>query len=132
MQRRTAEESHFDVVREGMDAEEPALALDSVKRRLPYDCLAEAGDGAHDERVEAAPNVALAARHGRDVGPARGRRRRLSRSEGCRLRGGPALRPCGLRLRCRLARFGRLRSDPLGGGLRRLLGRLAGHVFTPL
>src|SRR6266852_8814410 len=44
-QRRAAEESHFDVVREGMDAEEPALALDSVKRRVPFDCLAHAGDG---------------------------------------------------------------------------------------
>src|SRR5205823_9713495 len=54
-QRRAAEESHFDVVREAMDAEEPALALDSVKRRVPFDRLAHIGDGAHDERVEAAP-----------------------------------------------------------------------------
>src|SRR5438128_2618567 len=34
-----AEESHFDVVREAMDAEEPAVflswAIDSVKRRVP-------------------------------------------------------------------------------------------------
>src|ERR1700680_1681789 len=67
-QRRAAEESHFDVVREAMDAEEIALALDSVKRRVPFDCLAHAGDGAHDERVEAAPDVAFPARHGRDVG----------------------------------------------------------------
>src|SRR6266566_2458484 len=36
-QRRAAEESHFDVVREGMDAEEPALALDSIQRRVPFD-----------------------------------------------------------------------------------------------
>src|SRR5882724_4449435 len=42
-QRRAAEESHFDVVREAMDAEEPALALDSIKRRVPFDCLAHAG-----------------------------------------------------------------------------------------
>src|SRR5436309_5010518 len=54
-QRRAAEESHFDVVREAMEAEEPALPLDSVKRRVPFDCLAHAGDGAHGERVEAAP-----------------------------------------------------------------------------
>jgi hypothetical protein len=37
----------------------------------------------------------------------------------------------GLRLQCHLARFGRLRSDPLDGGLlcdlRRLLGRFVGH-----
>jgi hypothetical protein len=39
-QRRAAEESHLDVLREAMDAEEPALALDSVKRRVPFDCLA--------------------------------------------------------------------------------------------
>src|SRR5204862_4467844 len=42
-QRRAAEESHFDVVREAVDAEEPALALDSIKRRVPFDCLAHAG-----------------------------------------------------------------------------------------
>ena len=42
-----------------MDAEEPALALDFVKRRVPFDCLARAGDGAHDKRVEAAPDAAF-------------------------------------------------------------------------
>src|SRR6202023_3661121 len=67
-QRRAAEESHLDVLREAMDAEEPAFALDSVKRRVPFDCLAHAGDGAHDERVRAAPDVPFPARHGRDVG----------------------------------------------------------------
>src|SRR5437762_9274499 len=34
-QRCAAEESHFDVAREAMDAGEPALALDSVQRRVP-------------------------------------------------------------------------------------------------
>src|SRR5215471_11362158 len=34
-QRRAAEESHLDVIRKAMDAEEPALALDSVKGRVP-------------------------------------------------------------------------------------------------
>src|SRR5690606_39007236 len=53
---------------EAMDAEEPALALDAVQRRVPFDRLAHAGDGAHDERIEAAPDVAFPARHGRDVG----------------------------------------------------------------
>src|SRR4029450_8730710 len=53
-QRRAAEESHLDVVREGMEVEEPALALDSVEGRVPFDRLAHAGDGARDERVDAA------------------------------------------------------------------------------
>jgi hypothetical protein len=51
-----------------MKAEEPALALDAIEGRVPFDCLAHVGDGAHDERVEAAPDVAFPARHGRDVG----------------------------------------------------------------
>src|SRR5205809_3464485 len=42
-QRRAAEESPFDVVREGMDVEEPALALDSIQRRVPFDRLVHAG-----------------------------------------------------------------------------------------
>src|ERR1700687_4270075 len=67
-QRRAAEESQRDVLREAMDAEEPALALDSVQRRVPFDRPAHAGDGAHDERIEAAPDVAFPARHWRDVG----------------------------------------------------------------
>src|SRR5712691_4213758 len=51
-----------------MKAEEPALALDAIEGRVPLDCLAHTGDGAHDERVEAAPDIAFPARHGRDVG----------------------------------------------------------------
>ena len=34
-QRRAAEESHLDVLREAMDAEEPALALDAIEWRVP-------------------------------------------------------------------------------------------------
>ena len=67
-QRRAAEESHFDVLREAMEAEEPALALDAIEGRVPFHCLAHVGDGAHDERVETAPDIAFPARHGRDVG----------------------------------------------------------------
>src|SRR5947208_1538321 len=67
-QRCAAEESHLDVLREAMNAEEPALALDAIEGRVPFDRLAHAGDGAHDERVEAASDVAFPARHGRDVG----------------------------------------------------------------
>ena len=51
-----------------MEAEEPALALDAIEGRVPFDGLVHVGDGAHDERVEAAPDVAFPARHGRDVG----------------------------------------------------------------
>src|SRR6516165_1023413 len=67
-QRRAPEESHLDVLREAMNAEEPALALDAIERRVPFDCLVHVGDGALDERVEAAPHFAFPARHGRDVG----------------------------------------------------------------
>ena len=38
----------------------------------------------------------------------------------------------GLRLRCRLARFGRLRDDPLGGGLLCALRRLPRRLFRQL
>src|SRR5262245_56050304 len=68
-QRRAAEETHLDVLVEAMKAEEPALALDAVEGRVPLDGLVDVGDGAHDERVEAAADVAFPARHGREVGP---------------------------------------------------------------
>src|SRR5262245_4101763 len=67
-QRCAAEESHFNVLREAVKVEEPALALDAIEGRVPFDRLAHAGGGAHDERVEAAPDLAFPARHGRDVG----------------------------------------------------------------
>src|SRR5439155_3098726 len=67
-QRRAAEESHLHVLRQAMEAEEPALALDAIEGRVPPYGLAHVGHGAHDERVEAAPDVAFPARHGRDVG----------------------------------------------------------------
>src|SRR5438105_14962293 len=67
-QRRAPEESHLDVLREAMEAEEPALALDAIEGRVPFDRLVHAGDGAHDEGVEAAADVAFPARHGRDAG----------------------------------------------------------------
>jgi very-short-patch-repair endonuclease len=36
-ERRAPEESHFDVFREAMKVEEPALALDAVERRVLFD-----------------------------------------------------------------------------------------------
>src|SRR5205085_9245190 len=56
------------VLRQAMEAEEPAPALDAVEGRVPPHGLAHAGDDARDERVEAAADVALPARHCRDVG----------------------------------------------------------------
>ena len=38
-QRRAAEESHLDVLRKAMKTEEPALALDAIERRVPFDRL---------------------------------------------------------------------------------------------
>jgi hypothetical protein len=46
-----------------MDAEEPALTLNSVKWRVPFDRLVYARNGAHDQRVEAASDIAFPARH---------------------------------------------------------------------
>jgi hypothetical protein len=67
-QRRAAEERHLHVLVEAVVTEEPALALDAVERRVPFDRLAHAGDAALDERVEAPAEVALPARHRGDVG----------------------------------------------------------------
>src|SRR5262245_18685783 len=50
-----------------MKVEEPALPLHAIERRVPLDPFVHAGDGARDERVEAAPYIALPARHGCDV-----------------------------------------------------------------
>ena len=44
MQRRAAEESHLDVLREAMEAEEPALALDAIEGRVAGPPDLAAGD----------------------------------------------------------------------------------------
>src|SRR5262249_4379983 len=67
-QRLAAEETHFDVLVEAMKTEEPVLALNAVEWGVPLDCLVHIGDGARDERVEAAADVAFPAWHCRDVG----------------------------------------------------------------
>src|SRR5229473_760325 len=77
-QRLAAEEGHLDVVREGVEPQEPTLALDAVQRRVPLHGLAHIGHVPHDERVEAFPEVALPTRHRGDV--------RLHRGVAIRLR----------------------------------------------
>ena len=104
----------LDVLREAMETEEPALALDAIEGRVPFNSLVHAGDGAHDERIEAAPDVALPARHGSDVG----------------LHGGVAV---GLRdLRVTAGEESRLREGPLGGGLFLRLSRTSWTSCQPL
>src|SRR5262249_5236673 len=114
--------------REAVDAEEPALVLDAIEGRVPFDRLVHARDGARDQRVETAPEVALPARHGRDIGlhgrvAVALRDLRVPAREEDRLSG-----LAGSRLRCRLC------VTPLAGALpcdlRRLDGRLFGHTFT--
>src|SRR3954451_24458681 len=99
-----------------MEGEDRALALNSVEGRVPFDRLAHAGDGAHDDRVEAAADVLLPARHSGDVG----------------IDGGVALGFGDLRIAA--CEKGWLRGGPLSGRLVaaasrpwRLLGRFASH-----
>src|SRR5690606_40002524 len=63
-----AEEAHLDVPSEHVEAEKPALPLDSVERRVPLHRLAHAGHGLLDQPVELAPRLALPSRHRRDIG----------------------------------------------------------------
>src|SRR5690242_17526869 len=67
-QRGAAEERHFHVLRKAMKAEEPAALLDAVERRVPFHRLLHARDGADDEHIEPLADLALPARHGRDLG----------------------------------------------------------------
>src|SRR6516165_4828743 len=55
-----------------MHAVEPVAALDSVKRRVPFNRLTHAGNGPLDECVEVTPDIPFPGRHGRDVGLHRG------------------------------------------------------------
>src|SRR5690606_1252614 len=61
----TAEERDLDVLREAMERDEPAVALDAIERRIPFDRLVYAGDRARDERVEASAHVPLPPGHRR-------------------------------------------------------------------
>src|SRR5690606_26374189 len=65
------EKSDFDVFRKAMKAEKPALALDAIEGRVPFDCLVYTGNGARDHCIEPAPDLALPARHRSDVRPYR-------------------------------------------------------------
>lgn len=73
----------------------------SVDQRVPFDGLAHAGEGANDDRVEAASDVAFPVKTGLDVG----------------LHGGVAVGLSDPRVAAR--QQGRLRRDPLGGDLHR-------------
>src|SRR5690606_5700781 len=53
-QRGAVEEGDLDVARQAVEAEEPALALDAVEGRVPAHRLADLGQVAGDELVEAA------------------------------------------------------------------------------
>src|SRR5262245_53960301 len=68
----------------------PAAALDAGEGRVPLDGFAHVGGRAHDERIEAAPDVAFPARHRGDVRLHRGiavglRDLRVAAGEECRL-----------------------------------------------
>src|SRR5262245_60950532 len=67
IERRPVEEGDLEISRHAVEAEEPASFLDPIKGRVPFDCLAHAGDGALDESVDTAPHGAFPARHGRNV-----------------------------------------------------------------
>src|SRR5262245_8745730 len=100
-----------------MKAEEPALALDAIERRVPLDCLAHVGDRANNERVETAPDVAFPAWHDHDVGLHGGIAVGLRDLRVAACEEGRFCDLGGLRFGSRLARFGSLRGGPLGGGL---------------
>src|SRR5690606_22410432 len=63
-----AKERNLYIFLEAMIAEEPALSLHAVKRRVPFDRLLHLRHRAHDQGIEAAACLALPARHGRDIG----------------------------------------------------------------
>ena len=67
-QRRTTEEGHLDKVGEDVEAQELALALNAVEGRVPSHCLAQFKNGAHEERVNADPEVAFPAWHSPSLG----------------------------------------------------------------
>lgn len=51
-----------------MNSEKPSLPFNAIERRVPFDGLARAGDGLHDDRIELATDVALPPWHRGDVG----------------------------------------------------------------
>src|SRR5437867_2443017 len=56
-QRPAAEEGHLHVAGENVERQEPTPALDAVERRVPLHGLAHVRHAAHDEPVEALPEV---------------------------------------------------------------------------
>src|SRR5262245_17477271 len=66
-QQGAAEEGDLHVTREDVEAHEPALPRNAIEGGVPLHRLARPGDVAHDERVEAPPDVLLPARNRGDV-----------------------------------------------------------------
>src|SRR5690606_15377096 len=121
------EKSDFDVFRKAMKAEKPALALDAIEGRVPFDCLVYTGNGARDHCIEPAADIALPARHRGDVRPYRRIAigfcdLRIAAREQHRL-----VLFARLRLRDHLARLCSVRSPSLRRLLRLLLSALPGH-----
>ncbi|KQZ87113.1 hypothetical protein ASD64_06620 [Mesorhizobium sp. Root157] len=67
-ERHAAKEGDFYVFFKAMKAEEPALFTGAIEGRVPFYRLAHVRDGAGDEGVEAAADVAFPAWHGGDIG----------------------------------------------------------------
>ena len=67
-QQRAAEERHLHVPGEAVKAEKPAAVWQAIERRVPPDRLLDFRKRSLDERVEAHSDLALPARHGREVG----------------------------------------------------------------
>jgi hypothetical protein len=61
------EECNLQVLREAVNAEKPSLPFNAIERRVPFDGLARAGDGLHDECVKLTPEISLPPWHRSDV-----------------------------------------------------------------
>src|SRR5690554_6126956 len=64
----TPEEGHLHVTGEAVIAEEPQVILHAVERRVPLHRLLHARHDALDNGIQPAPDLALPAGHGRDLG----------------------------------------------------------------
>src|SRR5690606_6854044 len=63
-----AKEGYLHIAGETVKGQEPAAFLDTIEGRVPLHRLLHVGDLAADNGVDPAPDRALPARHGRDIG----------------------------------------------------------------